>query len=58
MNNARKTYSQFIEENSSNQSKLFRESNRLLNIQADRILPPHADAVKLDNDMAGPEPGF
>ena len=38
MNNARRTYySQFIEENSSNQSKLF--------------LPPDTDAVKLANDM-------
>ena len=35
MNNVIRTYSQFIEENSSNQSKLFRESKRLLNIQAD-----------------------
>ena len=43
--------SQFIEENSSNQSKLFRESQRLLNIQADKTLPPHANAVKLANDM-------
>ena len=52
MNNARRTYySQFIEENSSNQSKLFRESKRLLNIQADKTLPPHTNAVKLANDM-------
>ena len=52
MNNARRTYySQFIEENSSNQSKLFRESKRLLNILADKTLPPHTDAVKLANDM-------
>ena len=43
--------SQFIEENSSNQSELFRESQRLLNIQADKTLPPHANAVKLANDM-------
>ena len=52
MNNARRTYySQFIEENSSNQSKLFRESKRLLNIQADKTLPPHTDTVKLANDI-------
>ena len=52
LNNARKTYySKFIEENSSNQSKLFRESKRLLNIQADKTLPPHTNAVKLANDM-------
>ena len=47
MNNARRTsYSQFIEENSSNKSKLFRESKRLLNIQTDKT-----NAVKLANDM-------
>ena len=40
---------QFIEENNSNQSKLFRESKRLLNIQADKTLPPHTNAVKLAN---------
>ena len=52
MNNVRRTYfSQFIEENSSNQSKLFRESKRLLNIQADKTLPPHTNSVKLANDM-------
>ena len=52
INNARTTYySQFIEENSSNQSKLFRESKRLLNIQADKTLPPYTNAVKLANDM-------
>ena len=52
MNNARRIYySKFIEENSSNQSKLFRESKRLLNIQADKTLPPHTNAVKLANDM-------
>ena len=52
MNNERKTYyGKFIEENSSNQSKLFRESKRLLNIQADKTLPPHTNAVKLANDM-------
>ena len=52
MNNARRTYcSQFIEENSSNQSKLFRESKRLLNMQADKTLPPHTNAVKLADDM-------
>ena len=52
MNNVRRTYySQFIEENSSNQSKLFRESKCLLNIQADKTLPPHTNAVKLANNM-------
>ena len=52
MNNARRTYySQFIEENSSNQSKLFRESKRLLNMQADKTIPPHTNAVTLANDI-------
>lgn len=52
MNNARRTYySQLIEENGSNQSKLFRESKRLLNIQADETLLPHTNAVKLTNGM-------
>jgi len=50
-NRRRKYYSQFIEENSSNQSKLFRESKRLLNIQADKTLPSHTNAVKLADDM-------
>ena len=54
MNNVRRTYySQFIEENSSNHSKLFPEGKRLLNIQADKTLPPHTDAVNLANDMGG-----
>ena len=54
MNNARRTYySQVITENSSNQSKLFRErKRRRLNIQADKAPPPHTDAVKLANEMA------
>ena len=52
MNSARRTYySQFIEENSSNQSKLFRESKRLMNIQADKTFPPHTNAVELADDM-------
>ena len=49
--NCSSSNSQFIEENSSNQSKLFRESKRLFNIQADKTLPPHTNAVKLANDM-------
>ena len=40
----RSYYSQFMEENSSNQSQLFWASNNLLNIQADKTLPPHTDA--------------
>ncbi|KAK2550172.1 hypothetical protein P5673_029207 [Acropora cervicornis] len=47
----RSYYSQFMEENSSNQSELFREGKNLLNIQADKTLPPHTDAVKLAKDM-------
>lgn len=40
-----------MEEKSSNQWKLFWESKRLLNIQADKTLPSHTDAVKLANDL-------
>ena len=52
MINARRSYySQFMEENSSKQSELFRESNNLLNIHADKTLPPHKNAVKLAKDV-------
>ena len=47
----RSYYGQFMEANSSNQSELFRGSNNRLNIQADKTLPPHTDAVKLAKDM-------
>ena len=47
----RSYYSQFMEENTSNQSELFRESKNVLNIQADKTLPLHTDAVKLAKDM-------
>ena len=47
----RSYYSQFMEENTSNQSELFRESKNVLSIQADKTLPPHTDAVKLAKDM-------
>ena len=40
-----------MEENSSNESELFLKSNNLLNIQADKSLPPHTDAVKLAKDV-------
>ena len=33
------------------QSYLIRESKRLLNIKADKTLPPHTNAVKVANDM-------
>ena len=40
-----------MEENSSNQSELFRESNNLLNVPAGKTLPRHKDAVKLAKDV-------
>ena len=52
MINARRSYySQFMDENRSKQSELFRESNNLLNIQTDKTLLPHKDAVKLAKDV-------
>ena len=52
MNEARCTYyKEFIDENSSDQSKLFRASKSLLNLQADKSLPPHADDSVLTNEM-------
>ena len=52
MNEARCTYyKEFIDENSSDQSKLFRASKSLLNLQADKSLPPHTDASVLANEM-------
>ena len=44
-------YKEFIDENSSDQSKLFRASKSLLNLQADKSLPPHTDASVLANEM-------
>ena len=42
MNEARcPYYRQFIDKNSSDQSKLFRASKSLLNLLADKILPTH-----------------
>ena len=52
MNEARCTYyKEFIDENSSDQSKLFRASKSLLNLQADKSLPPHTDASVVANEM-------
>ena len=52
LDEARRTYyTQFIDDNSSDQSKLFRASKSLLNLQADRALPPHNDALSLANEM-------
>ena len=52
MNEARcACYKEFIDENSSDQLKLFRASKSLLNLQADKSLPPHTDASALANEM-------
>ncbi|CAH3023099.1 unnamed protein product [Porites evermanni] len=52
MNEARCTYyKEFIDENSSDQSKLFRASKSLLNLQEDKSLQPHTDASVLANEM-------
>ena len=40
-----------IDENSSDQGRLFRASKRLLNFHVDRALPPHSDARMLANEM-------
>lgn len=52
MNEGRCTYyKEFIDENSSDHSKLFRTSKSLLNLQADKSLLPHTDASVLENKM-------
>lgn len=52
MNEPRFTYyEEFIKENSSDQSKLFRASKGLLNLQADKSLPPHTDASVIASEM-------
>ncbi|XP_068728084.1 uncharacterized protein [Montipora capricornis] len=52
MNEPRCThYRQFIDKNSSDQSKLFRASKSLLNLQEDKSLPPHTNASVLANEM-------
>ena len=52
MNEARCThYRPFIDKNSSDQSKLFRASKSLLNLQEDKSLPPHTNASALANEM-------
>ena len=51
-NEARRThYKEFIDASSSDQSKLFRASKSLLNLQADKSLPPHTDVSVLANEM-------
>ena len=44
-------YKQYIDENSSDQGRLFRASKRLLNLHEDRALAPHTDASMLANEM-------
>ena len=52
MNESRRTYyKQHIDENSSDQRRLFRASKHLLNFHVDRALPPHTDACMLANEM-------
>ena len=52
MNEAKCThYRQFTDKNSSDQSKLFRASKSLLNLQEDKSLPPHTNASVLTNEM-------
>ena len=51
-NEARRVYyNQFIEDNSTDQRRLFMASKSLLNMQPDRSLPPHIDVSLLANDM-------
>ena len=51
MNSRRAYYKQYIDENSSDQRRLFRASKRLLNFHVDRALPPHTDPRMLANEM-------
>ena len=52
MNEARRVYyNQFIEDNSTDQRRLFMASKSLLNMHLDRSLPPHTDSSSLANDM-------
>ena len=52
MNNARLDYyKQFIKDNGDDQSKLFRASKHLLNMQPDKVLPPYTNALTLANEM-------
>jgi len=52
MNEARRVYyNQFIEDNSTDQRRLFMASETLLNMHLDRSLPPHTDSSSLANDM-------
>ena len=44
-------YKQYIDENSSDQRRLFRASKRPLNFHVGRALPPHTDPRMLANEM-------
>ena len=44
-------YNKFIEDNSTDQRRLFVASKSLLNMHLDRSLPPHTDSSSLANDM-------
>ena len=54
MNNVRREfYSNFIDENSGNQRKLFRASQRFFNRTVDDGLPPHLyNATQFSKDLA------
>ena len=52
MNNARKElYTNFVEENSGDQKKLFAASNRLLNRGSADCLPPTIDTAQFAEDI-------
>ena len=52
MNEARRVYyNQFIEDNSTDQRRLFMASKSLLNMHLDRSLPPRTDSSSLANDI-------
>ncbi|PFX18818.1 hypothetical protein AWC38_SpisGene16788 [Stylophora pistillata] len=52
MNESRRAYyKQYIDENSSDQGRLFRASKRLSNFHVDRALLPDTDARRLANEM-------
>ena len=52
MNEARRVYyNQFIEDNITDQRRLFMATKSLLNMHLDRSLPPHTDSSSLANDM-------
>ena len=52
MNDSRRAYyKKYIDNNSPDQGRLFRVSKPLLNLQADKALPPHTDARVLANEL-------